>query len=323
MTAPLEALLTSEDEDMRALLESAARVGERPATPVRIQGELGSGKETLGRFIHQSTPARRDAPFVVAACAWTAEETLRAELFGRERAAPDWPETLPGALERVAGGTLFLDDVGELPRRVQLELLQALKTHRFRRLGGSEDLALDARVIVATTSDLARAVRKGTFRSDLFHQLEVFRLAVPPLRKRRQDILPLARWFIGQFSRQWVRPAKTLSPEAEEKLLSYAYPGNVRELRNMVESALIEERGETIGPASLPIGGGLAGEETFFSIHLGNDELPPRMAEVEKRYLERVLRFAKGNRSEVARVLGLSYPTVTRKIAEYGLDVTE
>jgi DNA-binding NtrC family response regulator len=323
MSALLEAYLTSEDEAMRAVLESAARVGERPETPVRIQGEIGSGKETLARFIHQSTPQRRDRPFVGLSCVWTAEETLRAELFGRERAAPDWPEPTPGALERVSGGTLFLDDVGELPRRVQLELVQTLKTGRFRRLGGGEDLPLNARVVVSTTSDLARAVRKGTFRSDLFHQLEVFRLALPPLRKRHADILPLARWFIDQFSRQWVRPPKRLSPEAEGKLLSYGYPGNVRELRNMVESALIEERGDLIAPTSLPLGGSFMSEDTFFAIHLGNDELPPRMAEVEKRYLERVLRFAKGNRSEVARVLGLSYPTVTRKIAEYGLEVPE
>ena len=322
MSAPLEALLTSGDEVMRAVLEDAARVGERPATPVRILGEMGSGKETLARFIHERTPSRRAGPFVVLSCA-AAEDTLRAELFGRERGTANGAERSPGALERASAGTLFLDDVGELPRRAQLELTTAFKTGLYRRVGGSEDLAWDARVIAGTTTDLGRAVRKGTFRADLFHRLEVFRLTLPPLRNRRKDILPLACWFILQFSRQWTRPAKELSPEAAEKLLSYNYPGNVRELRNTVESALIAERGDRIGPESLVLGTGTAPEDAFFAIHLGQDELPPRMAEVEKRYLERVLRFAEGNRSEVARLLGLSYPTITRKIAEYGIEVPE
>jgi two-component system response regulator AtoC len=323
MSAPLEALLTSEDPIMRAVLEDAARVGERAATPVRILGEMGSGKETLARLIHESTPSRREAPFVIVSCTAAAEDTLRAEVFGDERAGLNGAGTRPGALERAAGGTLFLDDVGELPRRLQLEVMTACKTGRLRRVGGTEELAWEARVIAGTTTDLARAVRKGTFRADLFHRLEVFRLTLPPLRNRRADIAPLARWFIAQFSRQWARPPKDLSPQAVEKLLSYSYPGNVRELRNVVESALIAERGDRIGPESLVLGTGTAPEDAFFAIHLGADELPPRMAEVEKRYLERVLRFAKGNRSEVARLLGLSYPTITRKIAEYGIEVPE
>jgi two-component system response regulator AtoC len=235
-------------------------------------------------------------------------------LFGREGGAP-------GALERALGGTLFLDDVGELPRRLQRELVGALETGRFRR--GGQELPLDVRVIAATTGDLARAVRRGTVGSDLFHRLEVFRIAIPPLRERRADILPLARWFLAHFSRQWGRPQKKLSPEAEEKLLAYGYPGNVRELRNLIESALIAERGERIGPAALATATSLAPEEIFFAIRLGGDERPPPMEEVEKLYLERVLLYAKGNRSEAARVLGLSYPTVTRKIAGYGLDLPE
>jgi two-component system, NtrC family, response regulator AtoC len=312
MSAPLEAFLVSEDAQMRIVLENAARVGERPSTPVRIQGEVGTGKEVLARFIHENTPTRRGAEFVRVSCAAGDETALEAELFGRDAAR--------GALERAAGGTLFLEDVETLPLRLQLELLSALKLGRAHRpAAGREEVPFDARVVAAGTSDLPRAVRAGTFRADLFHRLDVFRLAIPPLRERRADIVPLARWFLGQFARQWVKAPKQLSPEAESRLLLHEWPGNVRELRNALEGALISERAALIGAASLPIGAQDAPSEAFFAIHLSPGEAPPTMDEVERQYLERVLRHAKGNRSEVSRLTGLSYPTVARKIADYGL----
>ncbi|MHB8418292.1 MAG: sigma 54-interacting transcriptional regulator [Myxococcales bacterium] len=315
MNAPrLEGLFTSENDAMRAVFEDAARVGERPDTPVRIQGEVGTGKELLARFIHQSTPTRREAAFVKVACAGSSEGLLEAELSGRADAGP-------GALERARGGTLFLEDVGELPARLQLELLRTLKTGRFRRAGDGGEGPFEARLVVAATGDLGRAVRQGSFRPDLFHRLDVFRLTLPPLRQRREDILPLARWFLGEFSRQWVRAPKALAADAEQKLLAHGYPGNVRELRNLMESALIAARGERIDAAALSFGSFAPLDELFFAIHLTGTEAPPTMEEVEKLYLERVLRYAKGNRSEVSRVTGLSYPTVARKIAEYGLEV--
>ncbi len=309
----LEALFVSENSGMRAVLERAARVGERPETPVRIEGEAGSGKEVLARFIQACTPERRDGAFVRVACAGAGEELLEAELFGLERA--------PGALEQAHGGTLFLEDVAELPGRLQLELLRTLKTGRVRRLAGTDTAPFDARVIVASTADLARAVRQGALRAELYHRLDVVQLSIPPLRLRREDILPLARFFLQRIASQWVRPVPSLSPEAEAALMAHDFPGNVRELRNAIEGALTAERGELIGPDALALGppAGAAGEERFFEVQLDDERRPPPLEEVEKRYLERVLVYAKGNRSEVARVLGVSYPTVTRKIAEYGI----
>ncbi|HUB09036.1 MAG TPA: sigma 54-interacting transcriptional regulator [Myxococcales bacterium] len=315
MNAPLlEGLFTSENEAMQAVLEHAARAGERPETPIRIVGEVGAGKEVLARFIHVRTPVRGTGPFVRVACAGIGGEVLESELFGRDGGAL-------GALEQASGGTLFLEDVGELPARLQLEFLRILKTHRFRRLGGGADLPFDARIVIATSVDLAKAARQGLFRPELFHRLDVVRLLLPPLRQRREDVLPLARWFLLQLSRQWARAPQELSEEAERKLLAYDYPGNVRELRNMMESAVIATPDGRIDAASLPLAIFASPDDVFFAIHLAAGEPAPTMAEVEKRYLERVLRFARGNRSEVARVLGLSYPTVTRKIAEYGLKV--
>jgi len=311
---PQEALLDSVDAAMRALLTSAERVAERRELPVRIHGELGSGKEVLARFIHEHTPGASDGPFITFACAGLSEEALRVGLFGAEARACEG--ATPGAVEQAAGGTLYLEDIGELPMRLQLELLLVLKTNRFRRLAGARDLPLDARLIAGSVHDLTQAARVGSFRADLFHRLDVFRLAIPPLRSRRDDILPLARWFIEQFSRQWVRPPTQLTREAEELLAAYEYPGNIRELRNMVESALIAERGDRLGPSSLSLGTAATRDDAFFAIYLDRGDTPPTMAEIERLYLERVLKYAKGNRSEVSRILGISYPTVARKLAD-------
>ncbi|HUB07032.1 MAG TPA: sigma 54-interacting transcriptional regulator [Myxococcales bacterium] len=317
---PLEGLFTSENEAMRALLEGAARAGQRPSAPVRIHGEVGTGKELLARFIHEHTPAKKKAAFVKVASAGSTEELLEAELFGQERAGSGRAETPKGALEHASGGTLFLEDAAELPARLQVQLLRALKTGRFHPVGSVQERPFDARVIVSTVPDLARAVRKGAFRSDLFHRLDVLSLALPPIRSRREDIVPLARWFLGHLGREWVRPVPALSPEAEVALVVHDWPGNVRELRNVMESAMISEPGQLITAASLPLGKNSSErEEALLTVRVGEDEAPPPMAEVEKRYIEAVLRRAKGNRSEVSRVLGLSYPTVTRKIAEYGI----
>ncbi len=312
----LEGLFTSRNAEMAAVLERAERVGERPETPLHVQGEVGTGKEILARFVHERTPERARGPFVRMACAGTSVEMLEADLFGRSGGAP-------GALEEAAGGTLFLEDVGELPPRLQVELVRALKTGRFRRAGGGDDATFDARVVSASPIDLAKAARHGLFRSDLFHRLDVVRLALPPLRQRREDVLPLARWFLGHLSRQWARAARELTEAAEQKLLAHDYPGNVRELRNMIESALVAARGPRVEAEALPLAASGLHDDAFFAIHLVGEESPPPMAEVERLYLERVLRFARGNRSEVARVLGLSYPTVARKIAEYGLKPPE
>ncbi|HTT70085.1 MAG TPA: sigma 54-interacting transcriptional regulator, partial [Anaeromyxobacteraceae bacterium] len=226
-----------------------------------------------------------------------------------------------------AGGTLFLDEVGELGPALQTKLLSALETTSFRRVGGTHDLATDVRVIAATNRHLEADVAAGRFRLDLFHRLDVFHLTLPPLRERREDIRYLAHWLLGRIAQRLGRHAPRLSPEAERVVVAYDFPGNVRELRNVLERALILESGPEITPASLALGRSArppsAGAEPFFQAPLGEDGRPPTLAELERDYVVRLLAHTRGNRAEVARLLKVSYPTVAKKIADYGIEVPD
>ncbi|HTP24791.1 MAG TPA: sigma-54 dependent transcriptional regulator [Anaeromyxobacteraceae bacterium] len=324
---PLDALLASESAAMRELLGRARKVAQSPSTSVLLQGESGTGKEVVARLIHEETPGRRDEAMVELNCAAIAEGLLESELFGHEQGAfTDARSAKPGLLELAAGGTLFLDEVGELGSPLQTKLLRALETTTFRRVGGTRDLPLDVRFIAATNRNLEHEVAVGRFRLDLFHRLNVFQLTVPPLRERREDIPRLSHWLLDRIAKRSGRVPPSLSPSAQQVLAAYDYPGNVRELRNVLERALILESGPEITPASLVLGGSArptGPAQAFFSISLREDERPPSLAEVEKQYLERLLSHARGNRAEVARLLKVSYPTVAKKIADYGIKVMD
>jgi two-component system response regulator AtoC len=323
--APVGALLTSRSEAMREVLEGARKVAQSPSTSVLLQGESGTGKEIIARFIHDETPGRGDESFVAFNCAAVAEGLLESELFGHERGAfTDAKSGKRGLLELAAGGALFLDEIGELGVAMQTKLLRALETTTFRRVGGTRDLPVDVRIIAATNRNLEQEVAAGRFRLDLFHRLDVFHLTVPPLRERREDIPELARWLLERIAQRLSRVPPGLSPEAERVLVAYDYPGNVRELRNVLERALILESGPLITPASLVLGriprAPAAG--AFFTAQL-EEGRPPTLAELEKLYVERLLAHAGGNRTQVARLLDVSYPTVAKKIADYGIKIPE
>jgi two-component system response regulator AtoC len=319
-----DALLDSKSAAMREVIDRARKVANSPSTSVLLQGESGTGKEVLARLVHDETPGRRDEALVALNCAAIAEGLLESELFGHERGAfTDARSGKRGLLELAAGGTLFLDEIGELGPLLQTKLLRALETTTFRRVGGTRDLAADVRIIAATNRNLEEEVAAGRFRLDLFHRLDVFHLTLPPLRERREDIPQLARWLLERIAQRLVRPPPGLSPEAEKVLLGYSYPGNVRELRNVLERALILESGPQITPASLVLGKLARPPSGFFSVGLRDDGQPPTLAEMEKQYLERLLLHAKGNRTQVARLLDVSYPTVVKKIADYGIKVPE
>jgi len=325
---PIDALLSSESQPMREVLERARRVAQSPSTSVLLQGESGTGKEVVARLIHDETPGRRDEAMVVLNCSSIAEGLLESELFGHERGAfTDAKAAKPGLLELAAGGTLFLDEVGELGPALQTKLLGALETTTFRRVGGTRDFAADVRVIAATNRNLEADVERGRFRLDLFHRLDVFHLTLPPLRERREDILDLARWLLSRIGQRLGRHCPKLSVEAEQVLLGYGYPGNVRELRNVLERALILETGREITAGSLLLGRPArpAGEtrQAFFTAALREDGRPPSLAELEKEYVERLLAHTRGNRAEVARLLRVSYPTVAKKIADYEIKVKD
>ena len=323
---PLKALLSTQSAGMREVLDLARKVAQSTSTSVLLQGESGTGKEVLAHLIHDETPGRREEPMVALNCTAIAEGLLESELFGHERGAfTDAKVAKPGLLELAMGGTLFLDEIGEMGASLQTKLLRALETTTFRRVGGTRDLATDVRIIAATNRNLEADVAAGRFRLDLFHRLDVFHLTLPPLRERREDIPSLARWILENIAQRLGRVPPTLSPAAESVLVGYDYPGNIRELRNVVERALILESGPEITPASLVLGKRTRPSSpeapSFFVAPLGEGGRPLSLSELEKLYIERLLALTHGNRAEVARLLKVSYPTVTKKIADYGIKV--
>jgi DNA-binding NtrC family response regulator len=205
----------------------------------------------------------------------------------------------------------------------QAKLLKVLEEMTFRRLGGTRDLSINVRVVAATNKELADEVEQGRFRLDLYHRLDVFHLRVPPLRERREDILPLATHFLTRFSTRMRKPASKFAPETERLLLAYDYPGNVRELRNIVERAVILSTGERIDPDCIVISGpsraAVPAPPSFFAIDVDPAGKPPDLEALERAYIARLLVFTSGNRTAVARLLGVSYPTIAKKIADYGL----
>jgi DNA-binding NtrC family response regulator len=310
---------------MAQVVDMVEKVAQATETTVLIQGESGTGKEHIADLIHRRTPGRADGPFVEINCASVPENLLESELFGYERGAfTDAKGSKRGLFEEADGGTLFLDEVGEMPMATQAKLLKVLEEMTFRRLGGTRDLSVSVRVVAATNKDLAVEVQRGAFRLDLYHRLDVFHVRVPPLRDRREDILPLATHFLARFAARQRKPAARFAPETERVLLGYDYPGNVRELRNLVERAVILSTGAVIEPAHIVISGPArtAGPEParpFFAVELPEGGQPPSLDELERAYIARLLQLTGGNKTQVARLLGVSFPTVSKKITDYGL----
>src|SRR5580704_14813120 len=251
------------------------KVAQAPDTTVLIQGESGTGKELIADLIARRTVGRKDGPFVEINCASVPESLLESELFGHERGAfTDAKTQKRGLFEEADGGTLLLDEVGEMPVATQAKLLNVLEEMTFRRLGGTRDLSVNVRVVAATNKELADEVERGAFRLDLYHRLDVFHIRVPPLHERPEDILPLATHFLARFAARLRKTAARFAPETERLLLAYDYPGNVRELRNLVERAVILSTGAVIEPACIVISGpalgavGGASGAAFFSVDL-------------------------------------------------------
>ena len=316
---------------MRRVAELIEAVAQSPVTTVLVEGESGTGKQIVAKRIHERTVAlqlarggSRAAPFVELNAAALPEQFLESEIFGHERGAfTDAKGRKPGLLELADGGSLFLDEIAELPPSAQAKLLKVLETGTFRRLGGVTDVHVQLRFIAATHRDLAQLMRSGGFREDLFHRLDVFRIQLPPLRDRPADILPLAEAFTRDFADRMGKRIGGITPEAAELLSSYRYPGNVRELRNVIERAVILETGAALSAAAILLNAQRPAAEPSTPFQKALEVLgrPPTLAELEKDYLSELLRHTGGNKSLVARLMGVSFPTVTRKMAEYGLEV--
>ena len=288
-----------------------------------IEGESGTGKDLIARLIHTRHQGGRKRPFVDVNCAAIPADLLEAELFGFERGAfTEATRDKAGLMELANGGTLFLDEIGELNIALQAKLLRALETQSFRRLGGVTNRHAECRVIASTNRDLLDAVQRGLFRLDLYHRLAVMTIRIAPLRERREDILPLAEHFLRTIGRHVNRGVTGLSPAAVALLAGYPYPGNVRELRNIIERALILETGRVITPKALGVEvtnladsthGPAAGAEALVVQSTSLRSLE----EEERRHIAAALTETGGNRTQAARFLGISVPTLYSKIKKY------
>jgi len=300
---------------MRDLARQLVLLAESDRTTVLLTGESGSGKGWVARLLHRLS-GRRDAPFVDVNCAGLSATFLDSELFGHEKGAfTDAKERKQGLFELADRGSLFLDEIAELAPELQPKVLKALEDKSFRRLGGTREIQVDVRLIAATNHDIGDAVRRGRFREDLYYRLNVIPLHLPPLRDRaREDRLALLQRLFAELRAELPESPGALSSEALERLLAYAWPGNIREMRNVLERALIVSRGaEELGPEHLPAEVGR------------RPAVPPRQAvsleEVERRHIERTLRRHAGNRTRAAEELGISRATLINKIKVYALDV--
>jgi two-component system response regulator AtoC len=291
-------------------------------TTVLVTGESGVGKELVSRAIHGSSP-RASGPFVAVNCGAIPETLLESELFGHVRGAfTDATADKRGLFEEAKGGTLFLDEIGELPLALQVKLLRALQEEEVRRVGDVRSIKIDARVVTATSRDLAQMVEEGTFRQDLYYRLNVMPIEVPPLRERRDDIGPLVEHFIQALNRRLGTKVTAVDDEAFAQLLAYRWPGNVRELENTLEhAAVMAERG-VLCPADLPDRVRLARVPAAgFTLSLPEGDLSVKRAQrtLEREFILRALAQTDGNRTHAAKLLELSHRALLYKIKEFGL----
>jgi len=256
-------------------------------------------------------------------CGAIPEGLIESELFGHEKGSfTGASEQKPGLFEVAGTGTLFLDEVGELPLQVQVKLLRTLQERRIRRVGGSADLAVSARIIAATNRDLEAEVKAGRFREDLFYRLNVIQIRMPPLRERRADIPRFVSYFLDRFAQELGRPPPRLAPEAERLLSAWSYPGNLRELANVVERAVTLCEGDAIGPELLPAGlrgGAAAPAPTAAELPAEGLDLQAHLDAIERGVLEQALARAGGVRTEAARLLGLTFRSLRYRLAKYGI----
>ena len=306
---------------MRQVLQLAEKLAQSSDTTVLIEGETGTGKELLADYIHSLSP-RASFPFLPINCGAFPQDLLESELFGYEKGAFTGASEKGkmGKIEAAEKGTLFLDEVGELPPPAQVKVLRVLEEKEYFKLGGVEKRTADVRFIAATNKNLAAEVKKGNFREDLYFRLNVIHLFVPPLRDRKEDIQALFRFFMGRFDEQFRKGFAEISKEAEERILTYPWPGNVRELRNAVERIVLLERGDTIMIKHLAFLGGREMDrperEDLKPV------IPPQgvvLDEVMKEYIVEALRMRKGNKIQAARLLGISRSALLYRMGKYKL----
>jgi two-component system response regulator AtoC len=321
---------------MTELMNFVRKVASSAATTILIQGESGTGKDLIAKAIHYES-TRQEKPFVAINCSAIPETLMEAELFGHEKGAfTDAKQMKKGLFEAADGGTLFLDEIGELSPLLQAKLLRVLEDQVIRRVGGIKDMQVDVRVIAASNRDLEKAVRENQFRQDLYYRLAIIAIFIPPLRDRREDIMPLVEFFIDRYNRRFKKSVRGITDETRRLILSHNWPGNVRELKNTIERGMILEDEALLRPLYLPFSVGESGGRTAFERTspadggqtLANGRTLPRLyipeggtslEEVEHAMVELAMRQANSNQTHAAKLLDISRDALRYKLKKFGL----
>jgi two-component system, NtrC family, response regulator AtoC len=304
---------------MKNVLAMVEKIARSDASTVLIQGESGTGKELIAKAIHYES-ARADKPFMAINCAAVPETLLESELLGHEKGAfTDAKAMKKGLFEIANGGTVFLDEIGDMEPGMQAKLLRVLEERCFRRVGGTKDIQIDVRIVSATNKDLLKAIEERTFRNDLYYRIQVIPIFLPPLRERKDDVLPLTEYFIAHFNREFGKHVRGVSKMAEKFLVEYSWPGNIRELKNIIERAIILESEETLLLEHLhqeivaKVGGAGSGPLSF--------NLPPEgidIEDVERELIRQALEVSEGNQSRAAKKLNLGIDAFRYRMKKFG-----
>lgn len=311
--------IVGESKHMKNVLAMMDKVARSEASTVLIQGESGTGKELVAKWIHYKS-SRAEKPFVAINCAAVPATLLESELFGHEKGAfTDAKNTKKGLFELADGGTIFLDEIGDMEIGMQAKLLRFLEERTFRRIGGPKTLSVDIRIISATNKDLLKAIEEKSFRNDLYYRLQVIPIFLPPLRERREDIISLANYFIETFNKEFNKHVNGISGMAEKKLVDYGWPGNIRELKNVIERAIILGNEETLLLEHLPLE--IIAKSSQSGAPVTSLKLPPEgvdIEEVEKELIRQALEGSDWNQSKAAKKLNLGIDAFRYRMKKFG-----
>ena len=304
---------------MKNVLEMMAKVAKSDASTVLVQGESGTGKELVAKWIHYES-ARAEKPFVAINCAAVPSTLLESELFGHEKGAfTDAKSSKKGLFELADGGTVFLDEIGDMEVGMQAKLLRFLEDRTFRRIGGAKVIPVDVRIISATNKDLLKAIEEKVFRNDLYYRLQVIPIFLPSLRERKEDIIVLVNHFMETFAREFNKPIKGISSMAEKLLVEYDWPGNIRELKNVVERAIILGNDENLLLENLPLE--IVAKASHMSVQTTTFKLPPEgidIEEVERELIKQSLEITDWNQSKAAKKLNLGIDAFRYRMKKFG-----
>jgi two-component system response regulator PilR (NtrC family) len=312
--------MIGKSKEMVKIYSIIKKVAATPAN-ILILGESGTGKELVAKAIHENSP-RKNMPFVVINCGGVPENLLESELFGYVKGAFTGAYTdKPGLFEVARGGTIFLDEIGELPPFLQVKLLRIVQEKTFRRVGGSDDIKVDTRIISATNQDPEKKLKDGSFREDLYYRLNVIPINLPPLRERKEDIPILTKHFIEKYSREFGKEVKNISAYAMELLMEYPFPGNIRELENIIERSIALETSNIVLPENLVLAGGEeeTGQPWDLNIPDSGIDLNIELAKMEQQIITKALQKAHGSKTKAAELLHVSPDSLRYRIEKLGI----